>query len=964
MGTRRYTLPLGQRLPQVSESEGAAFGGVSGNGVQLVVNANKMRRGNLVRLLETVRMHISEGAWPAGDVTPLPGDSPSVSVSVTGSLAEGGTMTVTVTASATSASPMMVDIAISGQGANPLNAADFGGTFPTWSGVTIAAGQLSATRTFATVDDADVEPDEGGRVTISNPVNCTLGSATADFTVLNNDAPPVPTYAVSIEANGWVLAVRGAWGATPGAWAPVSFDRTEGQYLSGGVDQFPLSPDSSPKVMLTVARQGYTRSGGQAVASSGDVEVLVATKALRRPHPSEATLDETDHGDGTRTVRLALSNRVYAGDSVTAVTFADGWKAGQSAVALGAIANNSARTLPVAISRWAQPNYTLVRNTALVDVDVIVAAHHPRHFGPLLHQAIAGMKLTATDGTTTKDFWVTAPRVSTQYGDNLHCWGAQIDLTGLTAGPVTIHRTEYPWIGAERSTGSGQSTDTTNGNATAWASPLVICYDPDGTLYPEAHVFVSSATGTTTPASVTVGASLSAAKAGTAAADISTAMQALYLANRALPARNGWAADTARAMDWATITLAAGVQGWGATTVTSGANCNEGRLVVQGDPDDASPRENCIWRTGSTSPSKQAARFWLQNLQVQGGEAPLGGGLWHLDNVEVIGKPGFEAATTGIFSGTSANGYAILSATRLRWWKYGLGPNGSNTRALLMRSCETSRAAEAVVHIGGSKIADPLFLNRDVVAFGTWGVSTFPNSDAMVWGCTAMDWAGRFTTTAGAWSSGNDTQAAPTTYKRFAIINSLCERSKGATGERIWGVGESAYEQMQESIFEGMTVLGNGWNGCYNDSPSPFVNLQHIGNVIRNCVFARTATKHDLFKNDGSLTGSWEYIYGVGFEGNVNANDAIANPQDFQFSYFGRRAQVQRTYEAITLSWLGMTDYRADLCKAAVVGAGNGDYRPATGSPMIGIGGVACTDTYLGGAIRGETVTSGAREPA
>lgn len=76
MGTRRYTTSLGQRVPLVTESEGAPVGGVNGDGVQLVVNFQKMRKANLLRLLETVRMHITEGAWPAGG-TPTPTPTPT-----------------------------------------------------------------------------------------------------------------------------------------------------------------------------------------------------------------------------------------------------------------------------------------------------------------------------------------------------------------------------------------------------------------------------------------------------------------------------------------------------------------------------------------------------------------------------------------------------------------------------------------------------------------------------------------------------------------------------------------------------------------------------------------------------------------------------------------------------------------------------------------------------------------------
>lgn len=116
------------------------------------------------------------------------GGTPSLSVSVTPSAAEGGTHTITVTLSAASATAVTFDLAVSGSGANPVNAADFGGTFPSWAGVTIAAGQLTATRTFAATNDSDVEPDETGVVTLSNASGATIAVATAGFSVLNNDS--------------------------------------------------------------------------------------------------------------------------------------------------------------------------------------------------------------------------------------------------------------------------------------------------------------------------------------------------------------------------------------------------------------------------------------------------------------------------------------------------------------------------------------------------------------------------------------------------------------------------------------------------------------------------------------------------------------------------------------------------------------------------------------------------------
>lgn len=768
----------------------------------------------------------------------------------------------------------------------------------------------------------------------------------------------------AIEANGWVLAVRGDWAATAGAWEFGGDDRVWGRFLHGGVDQFPLDADGVAKVVLEVASAGFDRVGGEAVANLARARTLVATKALRRPWPGHAQLDETDHGDGTRTVRLALSDRVYGGCVVTGARFAAGWKAGEGA-ALPEVANGSARALPVAISRWAQPSFELVAGTTRYVVEVIAASHHPEHHEGALHQALAGMRVTATDGVRVVSAW--AGVGDSTRGDGLRCWRAELDLSGLTAGPVTIHRTDYPWIGAARSTGSAHATDATNALPVAWASPHCISYDPAETLYPRRHVFVDAATGTGVAAGVTVGTSLAAAKAGVAAADVITAIQALYLANVALPARNGWAADTARAMDWHVVTVAAGVHPFGTGDVTSGANCNEGRLIIRGDPDDADPRARCVVQTGATTPTRVVARLWLQDLTVEQGQASLGtGGMWHFENVEVRGRAGYETGNAvSAFTGTSAAGYANLSFCRSLWWKFDVSPEGSSRRVLLMRSTGTSRQVDAVVHIGGWKPFDPFFPSRDTksaAAFGTWSLSTVAMSDAMIWGCVAMDWAGRFMSADGARSGGSNSEASPTTYTRLAVVNCLCERSRGNSGERIWSIGEGSYDQLQDSIFEGNTLHGNGVNGFYSGGPSGNCQLLHVGNVHRNNVFGRHAIKQDIFKKNGALTGSWEALYGVGFAGNVHGNQAQTENSNFQYAWMGLRCAVNPAFDTTygTNGFLRFVADRSDYGPDAPVGTGNGDYRPAAGSPLAGRGVVANIDRFAGGAVRAARFAAGA----
>lgn len=77
--------------------------------------------------------------------------------------------------------------AVTGTGATPANAADFGGTLPGGT-ITIAAGATTATITVNVSGDTVSEANETFLVTLSNPVGAVLGTATATSTILNDDA--------------------------------------------------------------------------------------------------------------------------------------------------------------------------------------------------------------------------------------------------------------------------------------------------------------------------------------------------------------------------------------------------------------------------------------------------------------------------------------------------------------------------------------------------------------------------------------------------------------------------------------------------------------------------------------------------------------------------------------------------------------------------------------------------------
>ncbi|MDH6100351.1 hypothetical protein NWP21_16195 [Anabaenopsis sp. FSS-46] len=116
---------------------------------------------------------------------------------------EGTTpFTFTVTRTGDTTGTSSANWAVTGTGENPANAADFGGNLPTGT-VTFAAGETSQVITVNVQGDTVVEPDETFTVTLFNPSNATLSTATATGTILNDDASLAiaPLNAIRLEGN-------------------------------------------------------------------------------------------------------------------------------------------------------------------------------------------------------------------------------------------------------------------------------------------------------------------------------------------------------------------------------------------------------------------------------------------------------------------------------------------------------------------------------------------------------------------------------------------------------------------------------------------------------------------------------------------------------------------------------------------------------------------------------------------
>jgi GH18 family chitinase/predicted carbohydrate-binding protein with CBM5 and CBM33 domain len=95
--------------------------------------------------------------------------------------------------------------------------------FTSSSGTLIfAAGELSKTITLSIIDDAEEETDEIFMVTLSSPVKATLGAATANVTITDDDAPPPPADPGSV-----IFEKTADWGSGYQGWLRITNNGTK-----------------------------------------------------------------------------------------------------------------------------------------------------------------------------------------------------------------------------------------------------------------------------------------------------------------------------------------------------------------------------------------------------------------------------------------------------------------------------------------------------------------------------------------------------------------------------------------------------------------------------------------------------------------------------------------------------------------------------------------------------------------
>ncbi len=728
----------------------------------------------------------------------------------------------------------------------------------------------------------------------------------------------------SIESNGWVLRVT-----MPASLSSVVATPDTTANWAANFSAYALNPNAAtPAMTISGVTNGYVQSAGTAVASSSVARTLIATKVLRKPvetfplwTPSTAyTLgqiigngptysyqvttagtsatsggpsgtgssitdgsivwkqygslrkakhpDEIDNGNGTITIRIALSQHVYAGSNLT-LAAASGWRTGAGASSGVTVTNNSTVPAPAPIVRWSDVSYQLQPGS--FNLEVVVASFHPVGVVP-----IAGVKFTVTDGTTVKTYWATALSTSNAYnaggtGKGVRVYSVTVDpttATALTQGLLRCDFEVYPWIGlAQKSDTAGTKSMTglsTAAYATSAFVPFVVAYNPANAWVTPRFIDIDETNGTSTPASVTVATTAAGAAAGTPANSINTALLAIYAANVTVAAANGQGAVT-RSGDGLTITLrkanaGAGctgiVNGAGTAAVSSGFQTLITPVIVRGDPTDGTARA-CIWRSPSTgNAGSRVTRLHVSALSVEAQtNAVMQCGATWLENVEVRGVSGQESTSGYPFGSTGG----LLWATNTKYWKHAtkLGYAGSST-VMLIRNCSVDRDMTAPIVLNSARLpsatgygfSTPASITDAGLALERIAIGNniqYLNGASM--GIHNVILTANIPTNL----------TLGTTYPaiaRIAYINNVGEVYGATAG--MWGL--ATLIAFSEVVFEGNTLTGDRTNNPYGTVNDATIALTDAATpqsrIFRyaNNITMKNANKQDSYNDPGILT--------------------------------------------------------------------------------------------------------------
>ena len=735
---------------------------------------------------------------------------------------------------------------------------------------------------------------------------------------------------------------------------------------------YPLTPDSAPKVKINIRRQGYAPSGAGVNAASHAYQV-VATLPERRVRytttgdnyqlPAETVID-AEH----ISVPLRLSQLIHADDVIDSIVFDAGWRTGAPAAVYNVVENASTRPYPtVNTNEFNLPLIHICPERTEHRFDVDVNSHYPRSNGANRHRAVAAVRVRAYDTSSNlvAHKWIYGPSVSNQYGplDNGYFWGCNVvsDLLGAASAPAgryALQYTVYPWVGNPWSSGEGYPAGNVRDN---WSlidnhHAVHVFYDPAGSMWPVRYLAIDPVNGATTAAGVAAAATTESAAVAVAGSskpkDISTA----FAAANALGAGG----------TYALVVLIPD----GAANAVHGSTSYSVVTTIDAPP----PRIRGV--SSATNPRQTCA---VAFSGVTGGNWPT---QIVMDSVSIT--------TTAAWLQGNANRCAIFRNSRLTDLRstatiHNSTPTDASRGYLTAAGCEFvsgwgvfTGSARFLMQRGsifaGSMCARKIFGCTGHGDITLWGATT----DLTIKNVSAPRSPGYSSASIGWTSAASYSPISGGEVTRLCIMNSLYER-RGA-GKDDWNprVLQWEYYALVDSIVEGNTFVGAGFNW----HSEPTAGYDHRGNRVANNIFDRMANKADDqfstsnppgvdYVSDDAARKAWELVYGINCEANHNLNRVQVGTSPNNQMYCGQRSSYDRPWPGGDVTgWYGVdrasVAYVSDRCCMGANPSDDvavlGNYHLTAASTLRSKGQTANTDRDLEGTVRGATFAIGALE--
>lgn len=572
-----------------------------------------------------------------------------------------------------------------------------------------------------------------------------------------------------------------------------------------------FAPDSAP-VTISVSRQGYDATG----ATTTYTDNRTFTQRVRQAYPNQASLTAAT---------VALDDYVYSTDSITGVT------------------NNSTMASPKPVVNWVLPARVVVGNTLRVEV---VAAHRDARGG----RELACFKYSITDGSNTVSGTISAESISTNPYD-LHpvtVYAADVDISSLNNGSITLNGEAYPWIGDTNSV-TRSSTGTANSrefcpriylkNPTLLAAPPLAYVDTvngQDESVTAAGVGVTSGlqkVSTTASAVNTTGPNMFASWA--------SAMNALRLATTIT---GGFVDGCEIRISNCTATFASSVT---SATYNSIAAC-----TITRDPNYA--RSACIMSYGVANSFTRQAYLRVKDVSIlRTGAFMLRSGTAPDENTFENVAVDNNNSDAAIGNNQYVNGATLTGTLRNSMFATVSGTSTGENR--LMRGISTTTGASwEVFNAHGCDLTS-------ITAQYSASAAHIPNNNTIS-SCFLKNGGGANSMLA---TDG----VASSTVTGFAMLNNVFEYTSATSNPAVRPSGDNATLNHVHFLMHHNTLAGTFNNGRGNILYDETVGTgrSHTLQSFKGNLHTSINNKGDVFRTDGTRTGNWGYLYGVGCQG-------------------------------------------------------------------------------------------------